>query len=68
MKSDTWDKKGPKGVKGSKGSKGKGKKGKLNEVSEDWTDWTAESWDDDDYWWNDQWLESCDGQWETRAT
>ena len=47
----------------SKGSsKGKGKKGKLNEVSEDWTDWTAESWDDDDYWWHDQWLESCDGQ------
>ena len=39
----------------------------MNEVSEswneDWTDWTAESWDDDDYWWNDQWLESCDGQW-----
>ena len=47
----------------SKGSsKGKGKKGKLNEVSEDWTDWTAESWDDDDYWWHDQWPESCDGQ------
>ena len=59
VKSDMWDKKGSKGVKGSKGSKGKGKgkKGKLNEVSEswneDWTDWTAESWDDDDYWWND---------------
>ena len=63
VKSDMWDKKGSKGVKGSKGSKGKGKKGKLNEVSEDWTDWTAESWDDDDYWWNDQWPESCDGQW-----
>ena len=66
VKSDMWDKKGSKGVKGSKGSKGKGKKGKLNEVSEswneDWTDWTAEGWDDDDYWWNDQWLESCDGQ------
>ena len=68
VKSDTWDKKGPKGVKGSKGSKGKGKKGKLNEVSEDWTDWTAESWDDDDYWWNDQWPESCDGQWGVSQT
>ena len=62
VRSDTWDKRGSKG-KGSKGSKGKGKKGKLNEVPEDWTDWTAESWDDDDYWWHDQWPESCDGQW-----
>ena len=53
----------------SKGSsKGKGKKGKLNEVSEDWTDWTAESWDDDDYWWHDQWPESCDGQWGVSQT
>ena len=53
----------------SKGSsKGKGKKGKLSEVSEDWTDWTAESWDDDDYWWHDQWLESCDGQWGVSQT
>ena len=68
VKSDMWDKKGSKGVKGSKGSKGKGKKGKLNEVSEDWTDWTAESWDDDDYWWNDQWPESCDGQWGVSQT
>ena len=70
VKSDTWDKKGSKGVKGSKGSKGKGKgkKGKLNEVSEVWTDWTAESWDDDDYWWNDQWPESCDGQWGVSQT
>ena len=67
VKSDTWDKKGSKG-KGSKGSKGKGKKGKLNEVSEDWTDWTAESWDDDDYWWHDQWPESCDGQWGVSQT
>ena len=70
VKSDMWDKKGSKGVKGSKG-KGKGKKGKLNEVSEswneDWTDWTAESWDDD-YWWNDQWPESCDGQWGVSQT
>ena len=67
-RTDTWDKKGSKGAKGSKGNKGKGKgkKGKLNEVSEDWTDWTAESWDDDDYWWNDQWPEGCDGQWEFR--
>ena len=68
VKSDMWDKKGSKGVKGSKGSKGKGKKGKLNEGSEDWTDWTAESWDDDDYWWNDQWPESCDGQWGVSQT
>ena len=68
VKSDMWDKKGSKGVKGFKGSKGKGKKGKLNEVSEDWTDWTAESWDDDDYWWNDQWPESCDGQWGVSQT
>ena len=68
VKSDMWDKKGSKGVKGSKGSKGKGKKGKLNEVSEDWTDWTAESWDDDDYWWHDQWPESCDGQWGVSQT
>ena len=70
VKSDMWDKKGSKGAKGSKGSKGKGKgkKGKLNEVSEDWTDWTAESWDDDDYWWNDQWPESCDGQWGVSQT
>ena len=69
MKSDMWDKKGSKGVKGSKGNgKGKGKKGKLNEVSEDWTDLTAESWDDDDYWWNDQWPESCDGQWGVSQT
>ena len=67
VKSDAWDKKGSKG-KGSKGSKGKGKKGKLNEVSEDWTDWTAESWDDDDYWWHDQWPESCDGQWGVSQT
>ena len=67
VRSDTWDKKGSKG-KGSKGSKGKGKKGKLNEVSEDWTDWTAESWDDDDYWWHDQWPESCDGQWGVSQT
>ena len=67
VKSDMWDKKGSKGSKGSKG-KGKGKKGKLNEVSEDWTDWTAESWDDDDYWWNDQWQESCDGQWGVSQT
>ena len=67
VKSDTWDKRGSKG-KGSKGSKGKGKKGKLNEVSEDWTDWTAESWDDDDYWWHDQWPESCDGQWGVSQT
>ena len=67
VKSDTWDKKGSKG-KGSKGSKGKGKKGKLNEVSEDWTDWTAESWDDDDYWWHDQWPESCDSQWGVSQT
>ena len=53
----------------SKGSsKGKGKKGKLNEVSEDWTDWTVESWDDDDYWWHDQWPESCDGQWGVSQT
>ena len=53
----------------SKGSsKGKGKKGKLNEVSEDWTDWTAESWDEDDYWWHDQWPESCDGQWGVSQT
>ena len=66
-RTDTWDKKGSKG-KGSKGSKGKGKKGKLNEVSEDWTDWTAESWDDDDYWWHDQWPESCDGQWGVSQT
>ena len=65
VRTDTWDKKGSKG-KDSKGSKGKGKKGKLNEVSEDWTDWTAESWDDDDYWWHDQWPESCDGQWAGR--
>ena len=68
VKSDVWDKKGSKGAKGSKGSEGKGKKGKLNEVSEDWTDWTAESWDDDDYWWNDKWLESCDGQWGVSQT
>ena len=68
VKSDMWDKKGSKGVKGSKGSKGKGKKSKLNEGSEDWTDWTAESWDDDDYWWNDQWPESCDGQWGVSQT
>ena len=70
VKSDMWDKKGSKGAKGSKGSKGKGKgkKGKLNEVSEDWTDWTAESWDDEDYWWNDQWPESCDGQWGVSQT
>ena len=67
VRTDTWDKKGSKG-KGSKGSKGKGKKGKLNEVSEDWTDWTAESWDDDDYWWHDQWPESCDGQWGVSQT
>ena len=66
-RTDTWDKKGSKG-KGFKGSKGKGKKGKLNEVSEDWTDWTAESWDDDDYWWHDQWPESCDGQWGVSQT
>ena len=70
VKFDMWDKKGSKDSKGSKGSKGKGKgkKGKLNEVSEDWTDWTAESWDDDDYWWNDQWQESCDGQWGVSQT
>ena len=70
VRSDMWDKKGSKGAKGSKGSKGKGKgkKGKLNEVSEDWTDWTAESWDDDGYWWNDQWPESCDGQWGVSQT
>ena len=67
VKSDTWDKRGSKG-KGSKGSKGKGQKGKLNEVSEDWTGWTAESWDDDDYWWHDQWPESCDGQWGVSQT
>ena len=67
VRSDTWDKRGSKG-KGSKGSKGKRKKGKLNEVSEDWTDWTAESWDDDDYWWHDQWPESCDGQWGVSQT
>ena len=66
-RTDTWDKKGSKG-KGSKGSKGKGKKGNLNEVSEDWTDWTAESGDDDDYWWHDQWPESCDGQWGVSQT
>ena len=40
----------------------------MNEVSEDWTDWTAESWDDDDYWWHDQWPESCDGQWGVSQT
>ena len=72
MKSDMWDKKGSKGVKGSKGSKGKGKEGKLNEVSEsgneDWNDWTAEIWNDEDYQWNDQWLESCDGQWGVSQT
>ena len=71
-RTDAWNLSGSKG-KGatfrSKGSsKGKGKKGKLNEVSEDWTDWTAESWDDDDYWWHDQWPESCDGQWGVSQT
>ena len=71
-RTDAWNLSRSKG-KGStfrsKGSsKGKGKKGKLNEVSEDWTDWTAESWDDDDYWWHDQWPESCDGQWGVSQT
>ena len=68
VKSDMWDKKGSKGATFRSKGKGKGKKGKLNEVSEDWTDWTAESWDDDDYWWHDQWPESCDGQWGVSQT
>ena len=71
-RTDAWNLSRSKGkgatVRSKGSSKGKGKKGKLNEVSEDWTDWTAESWDDDDYWWHDQWPESCDGQWGVSQT